>query len=154
LVPEAIMPKFRTVLLQTGANTTGIVIPPKVVEVLGSGMRPKVTVTLDGRYTYRNTVAVMGGGYMVGVSAEHREKSGLKGGDKIDVELTLDTAPRAVEVPTELAAALMRDKVAKAVFESLSYSHKRLHVLAVEGAKAAETKARRIEKIIETLKAG
>jgi hypothetical protein len=148
------MPKFKTVLLQTGANTTGIVIPPKVVEALGSGKRPKVTVTLDGRYTYRNTVAVMGGEYMVGVSAEHREKSGLKGGDKIDVELTLDTAPRAVEVPAELAAALMKDKAAKAVFESLSYSQKRLHVLAVEGAKAAETKARRVEKIIETLKAG
>jgi len=148
------MPRFKTVLLQTGANTTGIVIPPKVIEALGSGKRPKVTVTLDGRYTYRNTVAVMGGEYMIGVSAQHREKSGLKGGDKIDVELTLDTAPRVVEMPAELAAALKKDKAAKAVFESLSYSRQRQHTLAVEAAKAAETKARRVLKIIETLKAG
>ncbi|GLQ53998.1 YdeI/OmpD-associated family protein [Devosia nitrariae] len=148
------MPKFDTVLLQTGANTTGIVIPAEVVEALGWGKRPKVTVTLNGTYTYRNTVAVMGGEYMVGVSAEHREKSGLKGGDRISVELALDTAPRTVVVPAELAAALAGDEAAKSAFEKLSYSRQRQHVLAVEGAKAAETKARRVEKIIETLKAG
>lgn len=148
------MPKFDTVLFQGGGNTTGIVIPPEVVEALASGKRPKVTVTLNGTYTYRNTVAVMGGQFMVGVSAEHREKSGLKGGDAISVELTLDTVPRTVEVPTELAAALAGSTAAQVAFERLSYSQKRAHVLAVEGAKAAETKARRIEKIIEALSSG
>jgi uncharacterized protein YdeI (YjbR/CyaY-like superfamily) len=95
----------------------------------------------------------MGGDYWVGVSAEHREKSGVKGGDKIEVELTLDTAPREITVPNDLAAALGKDKAAKAAFEKLSYSHKRQHVLAIEGAKAAETRARRVVKAIEMLKA-
>jgi antitoxin component of MazEF toxin-antitoxin module len=148
------MPKFDTVLFQGGGNTTGIIIPPEVVEELASGKRPKVVVTLNGTYSYRNTVAVMGGRFMVGVSAEHREKSGLKGGDTISVELTLDTAPRTVEVPAELAAALVGNTAAQAAFERLSYSQKRAHVLAVDGAKAAETKARRVEKIIEALSSG
>lgn len=145
--------KFKTTLLQGGGNTTGIVIPPEVVEALGSGKRPKVNVTLNGTYTYRNTVAVMGGDYMVGVSAEHREKSGLKGGDKIEVELTLDTAPRIVEVPPELAAAFAKDKAAKAAWDKLSYSHQSQHALAIAGAKAADTKARRVEKALEMLNA-
>lgn len=84
----------------------------------------------------------------------HRKKSGIKGGDKISVELTLDTAPRVVEVPAELAASLPRDEAAKAAFARLSYTRQLQHVLAVEGAKVAETRARRIQRIIETLKAG
>lgn len=148
------MPKFKTTLIKGGGNTTGIVIPPEVVEGLGAGKRPPVTVTINGTYSYRNTVAVMGGDYMVGVSAEHREKSGLKGGDKIEVELTLDTAPREVAVPPELAAALAKDKVAKAAWDKLSFSHKRQHAEPIAAAKAEETKARRVEKTLEMLKAG
>jgi hypothetical protein len=146
------MPKFKTKLLSAGKTATGFVVPPEVVEELGAGKRPPVTVTLNGKYTYRNTVAVMGGDYMIGVSAEHREKAGVKGGDTIEVTLVLDTAPREVEVPPELAVALSKDKAAKAAFEKLSYSHKRQHTLAIEGAKAAETRARRVEKTIEMLK--
>src|SRR5688572_16764718 len=117
--------KFKTTLIQTGKTTTGIKIPPAIVEVLGAGKKPPVNVTLNGTYTYRNTVAVMGGKYWVGVAAEHREKSGVKGGDRIEVDLTLDTAPREITVPEDLAAALAKDKVARAAFEKLSYSHKR-----------------------------
>jgi hypothetical protein len=145
--------KFKTTLIQTGKTSTGIMIPPAIVEGLGAGKKPPVNVTLNGTYTYRNTVAVMGGDYWVGVAAEHREKSGVKGGDKIEVELALDTAPREITVPEDLAAALAKDKVARAAFEKLSYSHKRQHVLAIEGAKAADTRARRVGKAIEMLKA-
>jgi hypothetical protein len=145
--------KFKTTLIQTGKTSTGIMIPPAIVEGLGAGKKPPVNVTLNGTYTYRNTVAVMGGDYWVGVAAEHREKSGVKGGDKIEVELALDTAPREITVPEDLAAALAKDKVARAAFDKLSYSHKRQHVLAIEGAKAADTRARRVGKAIEMLKA-
>jgi hypothetical protein len=145
--------KFKTTLIQTGKTSTGIMIPPAIVEALGAGKKPPVNVTLNGTYTYRNTVAVMGGDYWVGVAAEHREKSGVKGGDKIEVELALDTAPREITVPEDLAAALAKDKVARAAFDKLSYSHKRQHVLAIEGAKAADTRARRVGKAIEMLKA-
>jgi hypothetical protein len=142
--------KFRTILQKTGSNTTGFEIPADVVGALGAGKRPPVNVTLNGTYSYRNTVAPMGGSFWIGVSAEHRAKSGISGGDEIDVELTLDTAPREVVVPDD--AALNTEEAAKAAFEKLSYSHKRQHVLAIEGAKAPETRMRRIAKAIDMLK--
>jgi hypothetical protein len=136
-----------------GKSATGIEIPSAVVEALGSGKRPPVTVTING-YSYRNTIAVMGGMFLVGVSAEHRAGAGVKAGDMLDVMLTVDTAPREVEVPADFATALANDKVAKAAFDKMSYSHKRQHTLAIEDAKTAETRARRIEKSIAMLNQG
>jgi hypothetical protein len=144
--------KFKTILLLSG-NNTGVLVPPEVVEALGAGKKPAVNVTIDGSYSYRSTIASMGGKFLISFSAEHRAKSGLKGGEAITVELMLDTAPRVVEVPPELAAALGKDKVAKAVWDKLSYSQQRQHQLAIDGAKAADTRARRVTKTIETLKA-
>src|SRR5262245_45225653 len=96
------LPKFTTKLFQgKSKNVTGIVIPPEIIEHLGGGKRAPVKVTING-YTYRNTVAVMGGQYMIGVAAEHREKAGVKGGDTIDVRLELDSEPREVSVPADL----------------------------------------------------
>ena len=147
--------KFHTTLFQADdMNATGIVIPPEVVESLGAGKRPAVTVTLNGQYTYRNTVAVMGGQYMVGVSAAHRAAAGIKGGDEIDVELQLDTAPRVVEVPADFQAALDADPEARHFFDSLAYSHKSRHVLVINDAKTPETRQRRIEKAIAMLREG
>ena len=145
---------FRTEIEQgESKNVTGIVIPVQVVEGLGAGKRPAVKVTIKG-YTYRSTVAVMGGAYMVGVSAEVREKAEVKGGDVVDVELELDTEPRVVEVPADLAAALKKDAAAQRFFEGLSYSTKRRIVLNVEGTKNPETRLRRIEKAVEQLREG
>jgi hypothetical protein len=145
--------KFRTKLLSAGKTATGMEIPAKVVESLGAGKRPPVRVTING-FTYRNTVAVYGGKFLVGVSAENREKAGVAAGDMLDVELELDSAPRVVAVPKDLAAALNRDKKASAFFAGLSYSNKSRIVLAVEGAKAADTRARRITKWVEMLHEG
>jgi len=145
--------RFRTKLLSAGKTATGMEIPAKVVEGLGAGKRPPVRVTING-YTYRNTVAVYGGKFLVGVSAENREKAGVAAGDMLDVELELDTAPREVTVPADLAAALKRDKKADAFFGGLSYSNKSRIVLSVEGAKAAETRARRISSWVEKLHEG
>ena len=145
--------RFRAELLLVGKTATGIEIPEKVVTALGAGKRPQVRVTIKD-HTYRSTVAVMGGRYMVGVSAENREKAGVAAGDKVDVDLELDMEPRKVEVPPDLARALKAEPAAKRTFEALSYSHKRRHVLAIEGAKAAETRARRIAKAIEMLRDG
>jgi uncharacterized protein YdeI (YjbR/CyaY-like superfamily) len=72
----------------------------------------------------------------------------------LDVDLELDTAPREVTVPSDLAAALKRDKEAKRFFDSLSYSRKQRIVLSVEGAKAAETRQRRIDKSVKDLREG
>ena len=145
--------RFRTKIEQGDKTATGIRIPPEVVEALGKGKRPPVRITI-GDYTYRSTVAVVGGAYMVGLSAEHRAGSGVGGGDEVDVEIALDTEPREVAVPADLAAALDRAPVARQTFEKLSYSNRLWHVLQVDGAKTAETRERRIAKSIEALREG
>ena len=145
--------RFRTTLLQADGNATGIVVPPEVVESLGAGKRPAVTVTING-YSYRNTIAVMGGEYMVGVSAAHRAGAGVAGGDELDVDIELDTAPRVVVVPDDLAAALDAEPEARRTFDALSYSNKSWHVLQVEGAKTDETRQRRIAKSVDILRQG
>ena len=144
--------KFRTTILKAaGKNATGIHVPDQVVEALGAGKRPKVAVTLNG-HTYRNTIAVMDGRFMVGVSSDVRAAAGVKGGDELEVEIVLDTAPRVLDIPPDLQAALDATPAARAAFEKLSYSNKRRHVEPILAAKAPETRARRIEKSVAELK--
>ena len=145
------MAKFRTEILQAGKTATGIEVPAKVVESLDSGKRPKVRVTING-FTYRSSVAPMGGKFMVGVSAEVRERAGVAGGDVVDVEMELDTEVREVTVPPDFSVALRRDPAARRSFERLSYSKKRWHVLSIEGAKTAETRQRRIANSVRILR--
>lgn len=141
------MPKFKTTLrVATDMDAMGIEVPPAIVEGFGQGKRPKVTVTLKG-YTYRSTVSVMGGKFMLPLAKVHREAAGVTGGDKVEVTLELDTAPREVEVPKDLAAALKKAG-ARAAFDKLAFTHRKEHVRAIEEAKAAETRARRIEKAV------
>ncbi len=142
--------KFRTKILQAGKTATGIEFPAKVVDALGAGKRPPVRLTING-YTYRSTVAVMGGKYMVGVSADVREAAGVAGGDTVDVEVELDSAPRQVTVPPELNKALARNPAAKRSFEQLSYSKKRLYTVPIEKAKTDETRQRHLDKAISEL---
>ena len=143
---------FKTTLLQAGKTATGIEIPTEIVESLNAGKKPPIRVTINNRYTYRNTVAVMGGVYMVGVSAEHRKGANVAGGDEIEVMIELDTEPRVVVIPIDFQEALNNDALAKERFEKMSYSHKNQHVLHIEGAKTAETRAKRIEKALTALK--
>ncbi|HMF70280.1 MAG TPA: YdeI/OmpD-associated family protein [Flavitalea sp.] len=145
--------KFKTKLLQAGKTATGIEIPDKIVESFGAGKKPPVRITING-YTYRNTVAVMGGVYMVGVSAEHRQGANVKGGDQIEVIIELDTEPREVAIPEEFQKALKKNAAAKKYFESLSYSKKNGIVILIKDAKTEETKQKRIEKAINNLQEG
>ena len=145
--------RFRTTILQGDKTATGIRVPEEIVEALGKGKRPPVKITING-FTYRNTVAVMGGDYMVGVSAENRAAAGVAGGETHDIELTLDTAPREVELPGDFAAALAGDPEARRTFDGLSPSNKGYHVSQIQGAKTDETRHRRIEKSITTLHEG
>lgn len=146
------MAKFKTKLHQMeGMNATGIVVPAKIVEALGAGKKPPVNVTIDGEYTFRGRIAVMGGDYLIGVAAAHREKVGIKGGDAIEVEIALDEAPREVAIPPALAKALAKKKGAKAAFDVLSYTARKEAARQVESAKSEETRARRIAKIVEGL---
>jgi hypothetical protein len=143
--------RYRSTLQLNGRTATGIPVPEKVVEGLGSGKRPPVRVTING-HTYRSTVATMGGQFMLGVSAEIRENAGVAAGDEVDVDIELDTEPREVIVPPDFAEALDRDADTRRFFEGLSYSKKQQFVLPVEQAKTAETRQRRIAKAIGVLR--
>jgi hypothetical protein len=145
--------RFRATVQLGGKTATGIQVPEDVVTSLGSGKRPAVSITING-YTYRTTVAPMGGVYMVPLSAEHRAGAGVAAGDEVDVDIELDTAPREVTVPQDFAEALEGDADAQRTFESLSYSNKRRHILAIEGAKTVETRQRRIASALSTLREG
>lgn len=141
---------FHATLILSGKTATGIQVPDAIVEQLGAGKRPPVRVTI-GSYTYRTTVAPMGGQFWIPVSAEIRAGAGINAGDELDVEIEIDTEPREVAVPEDLMAALDANPAAKQAFEKLSYSNKRLHVLSVEDAKTPETRQRRVDKVITTL---
>ena len=145
--------KFRSTVELGGKTATGIEVPTEVVTALGPTKRPAVRVTV-GDHTYRTTVAPMGGKYWVPLSAENRTAAGVAAGDSVEVEIEVDEAPRVVEVPDDLSAALDADPVARAAFDALSYSNQRRHLLSVEGAKTAETRARRVAKAVAELREG
>lgn len=139
-----------TVLKDQEKAATGLQVPAEVVAGLGSGKKPKVKVSLNG-YTYRTTVAVLGGVFMLSLSAENREAAGMQAGDTVEVTLELDTEPRIVDVPADLTAALSQKTGAKAAFDALPYSVRKEYVRQVETAKAQETRDRRIAGIVVKL---
>jgi hypothetical protein len=133
--------RFETTMAQTG-NNTGIPVPDEVVTALGGGKRAAVSVTVNG-YVYQSTLASMGGRFLIPFSSDKRKETGIGGGDAIVVDLVLDAAPRSVEVPDDLAAALDAAGL-QATFDALAPSHRKAHVTAIEEAKAAATRERRI----------
>jgi hypothetical protein len=143
---------FETTVAASG-NNTGIVVPDEAIDQLAAGKRPSVVVNVNG-YEYRNAVAVMGGRYMISISAAIRKATGLKGGDPIRVTLTVADTPREVNVPTDFAAALAADEVVAAFFAKLSNSLQRYHVDNVNAAKSAGTRQRRIEKAVSLFRNG
>ncbi len=145
--------RFRATIQLGGKTATGIRVPAEVVAALGPSKRPAVRVTIKG-YTYRSSVASLGGEFMLPVSAEVREHAGVAAGDEVDVDIELDTEPREVAVPPDFAEALDRDADARRHFDGLSYSHKLRHVVSIEQAKTAETRQRRIDKAVSMLREG
>jgi hypothetical protein len=145
--------KFRATIELAGKTATGIEVPAAVVAKLGSSKKPAVRVTIKG-YTYRSTVATMGGRFMLPVSAEVREAAGVAARDKVDVDVELDTAPREVTVPSDFARALAGDVAAKRFFEGLSFSNKQRIVISIGAAKTPETRERRIAKAVALLREG
>jgi hypothetical protein len=143
--------RFRATVVLGGKTATGIQVPADVVDALGSGKRPPVVVTVGG-YSYRTTVAAYTGSYWVPLAAEHRQAAGVAAGEDVDVGIELDTAPREVPVPDDLAAAM--DDDARTAYERLAFTHRKEWVRWVEEAKKPETRAARIEKTVEGLRAG
>ncbi|WP_446666422.1 YdeI/OmpD-associated family protein [Flexivirga sp. B27] len=145
--------EFETTIQLHGKDNLGITVPDNLVEELGGGKRPKVVVTL-GDYTYRTSIARMGGQFLFGVNKEHRAKAGVHAGDEVTVGLELDTAPRDVTLPPEVAAALTEKPALASYFASLSYTKQKEYVTWIESAKKPETRENRIAKTLANLAEG
>ena len=145
--------RFTTTIELGGKTATGFGVPDEIVERLGHGKRPPVTVTLGG-HTYRSTVAVMDGRFLLPLSAENREAAGVVAGDEVEVDIELDLEPRVVEAPHDLATAIAADARAQSAWDSLSNSRRNRIVLSVDGAKTDETRARRVAKSVADLRDG
>ena len=144
--------KLRAKILQTGKTACGIEIPADVMAGLGPSRRPAVKATVNG-YTYRSSIASMGGKYMLSVSEEVRKNSGVAGGDVVDISLELDTEVREVALPSDFAHALARDSRAKKFFDGLSYS-KKLRLVTPIDVKNSDTRKRRIAETVAALREG
>lgn len=142
--------KFRT-YVEPPEPMHGLEVPAEIVEGLGGGKRPPVVITVNG-HTWRSRVAIMRGRCLLGLSKANREAAGVETGEEVEVHLRLDTEPRTVTEPEDFARALDADPAARAAYDRLSHSRKRRHVLAIEAAKKPETRARRIETALESLR--
>lgn len=149
------LPTLRTVKFLTTVEPAermhGLEVPETVVDALGGGKRPPVIITVNG-HTWKSRVAIMRGRSLLGLSNANRRAARLATGDVVEVELLLDAVPRAVVEPEDFARALDADPAARAAYDRLAYTHRRVHVLAIESAKKAETRQRRIENALEMLR--
>ena len=143
--------RFTATVELHGKTATGIEVPDEVIAALGPNKRPAVSVTING-YAYRTTAARMGGRYLVPLAAENRAAAKVAAGDQIDVDIALDDAPREVELPADLAAAM--DDAARQNYDKLSFTHRKEWVRWVEEAKRSETRATRVAKTVEALREG
>jgi hypothetical protein len=145
--------RFATTLLPRGP-AAAIVLDDELVAAVGEGpKRFPVVATVNG-HTWRTSVARMGGEFLVGLNREVREAAGVQAGDRVEVELALDTAPREVEVPDALAAALDGDPEARAAFDRLAYTHRKEYARWVDEAKRDETRQRRVVQALQMLREG
>jgi len=127
-----------------------VTLPFNVREEFSAKGQVKVKASFDGE-KYRGSLAPMGGSHILGIRKEIRTAIGKDIGDKVRVVVVRDTAERVVNVPPELTKAMRRVKGAKATFDALSYTKRREYAEMVASAKKEETRARRIEKILEAL---
>lgn len=117
---------------------------------LGGGGRAAVVVRI-GERSARLRVASMGGNFVIGLSKANRTLLGVEIRDEVTAEISLDTAERTVRVPAELAAALARVNGARAAFDALAYTRRKEFAASVVDAKRADTRERRIARILEAL---
>jgi hypothetical protein len=127
-----------------------IEVPQPMVEALGRGKRPPVVVTING-YSWRSTVAVYGGQFYLPFAKANRARARAELGDRVEVRLELDTAPREVALPAVLEEALGADGAARAAFQKLSVTTRREHAEAIGSAKREETRRRRLSQLLDSL---
>ncbi len=143
-----------TATLQARGPAAAVVLDDEKVAAIGEGAkRFPVRATVNG-YSWRTSVARMGGEFLVGLNREVREGAGVAAGDSVEVRLALDTEPREVVVPKALADALAGDAAAATAFEKLAYTHRKEYARWIDEAKRDETRERRVVQAIEMLREG
>jgi hypothetical protein len=141
--------KFKAKVIPSG-NATAVEVPKTVMDALASGARPPVAVSING-HAWRSRVAAMRGMSLVGISAANRSASGVSLGDLVEVLIEVDAEPRTVLEPPDLSDALNKSQGARAAFDKLAFGLRRKHVASIEQAKSAETRQRRISKLVSEL---
>jgi hypothetical protein len=139
--------------LEPRGPAAAIVLTDEQVAAFGSGKAPAVRVTANGA-TVAARVARMGGENLLGLSKKLRADLAVQIGDVVDVVITLDSAPREVQVPPALAAALAVDATAEAAFEALAPSHRKEYARWIDEAKRDETRKSRVEQTLQRLRDG
>jgi hypothetical protein len=140
--------------LQPRGPAAAVILDDAQVAAVGEGAkRFPVVATVNG-YTWRTTVVRMGGEFLLGLSKEVRRGAGAEAGDEVDVTVELDTAPREVEVPEALAAALAADPEAKASFDRMAFTHRKEYARWIADAKQEQTRQRRLGQALEMIRAG
>jgi hypothetical protein len=142
--------KFRSTV-EPPEPMRGLEVPPEVVEALGGGKRPAVTITING-HSWRSRVAIMRGRCLLGLSNANRKAAGVVTGDEVELDVDIDAEPRVLVQPADFARALDADPVARTAYDRLPDGRKRQQVLAIERAKKPETRMRLIEKALATLR--
>jgi hypothetical protein len=145
--------EITTTLLKRGPAAAVVLDDQQVAEVGEGAKRFPVLATVNG-FSWRTSVARMGGEFLVGLSRQVREQAGVEAGDTVAVKLELDTAPREVDVPEALETALAKDQKARAAFEALAYTHRKEYARWVTEAKREETRQRRVNQALEMLRDG
>ena len=140
--------------LQPRGSAAAVVLDDAQVAVVGEGARRFPVVATVHGYTWRTSVARMGGEFLLGLNREVRRRAGVDAGDEVDVTLELDTAPRQVEVPEALAAALAADPHVRASFDQMAFTHRKEYARWIADAKQEETRQRRVRQALEMIRVG
>jgi hypothetical protein len=143
-----------TTTLQPRGPAAAVVLDDEQVATIGEGAKRFPVAATIGDYTWRTTVTRMGGEFLLGMNKAVRQGAGAEAGDTVEVLVELDTAPREVEVPEALTAALERDPAAKAAYEAMSYTHRKEYARWIAEAKREDTRDRRLAQALEMIRQG
>jgi hypothetical protein len=143
-----------TTTLETRGPAAAVVLDDEQVAAIGEGAKRFPVAATIGGYTWRTTVARMGGDFLLGLNREVRAGAGVDSGDTVEVFVALDTAPRVVDVPEALTTALAGDPVARRAYEGMAYTHRKEYARWIAEAKREVTRERRVAQALEMLRAG
>ena len=146
--------RFKVKIEGKEAGVVAAITPPvDVPEVFGTRARVPVRGTING-FPFRSSLMPMGGCHMMPVNKTLRDGAGVKPGDIVELVIERDDEKRTVEAPPVLKKALAKNKSAKGNWEKLAFTHKKEMAGWIAGAKQEETRARRLTKVVQVLKAG